>query len=359
MELNPHAWNKIANMVFIEQPVGVGFSTTSESIAYGDEQAAADNHRFIVGFLQRFSSFNSTDFFITSESYGGHYLPTLAREIMKRGDIPNFKGFAVGNPLTFMPYRNFGQYGTAYGHQLLPKPLWDSYIKAGCKDAWPAPPSCGNLTEKMDQLLSGFDAYALDFPVCSSSSLAAGRLERFMLMRAIRAANARSAGSANPKGSVAGYFPDDYEPCAENWETTYLNRADVRKAIHADGIPLSTPWSMCSDSVSQAYNGTDVNQPMMPIYKYLISQKGLRLMVYSGDDDSVCATLGSQQWIWDLGLKVLEPWTPWKVEGQVAGFVTQFDGLTFVTAHGAGHMVPATRPAQSLQLMRNFLSDSW
>ena len=64
-------------MVFIEQPVGVGFSTTTEAkIAYGDAQAAADNHRFVVGFFERFSNLAKQDFYITSESYGGHYMPT-------------------------------------------------------------------------------------------------------------------------------------------------------------------------------------------------------------------------------------------------------------------------------------------
>ena len=39
----------------------------------------------------------------------------------------------VGNPLTYMPYRDYGMYGTFAGHNLLPKPEWDSYLKAGCR----------------------------------------------------------------------------------------------------------------------------------------------------------------------------------------------------------------------------------
>jgi carboxypeptidase C (cathepsin A) len=37
----------------------------------------------------------------------------------------------------------------------------------------------------------------------------------------------------------------------------------------------------------------------------------------------------------------------------------QWEGLSFVTVHGAGHMVPATRPAQGLLLLKNFLADVW
>ena len=44
---------------------------------------------------------------------------------------------------------------------------------------------------------------------------------------------------------------------------------------------------------------------MTPYYNYLIDGKfGLNLLVYSGDDDDVCATVGTQSWIWDLGYKV-------------------------------------------------------
>lgn len=90
----------------------------------------------------------------------------------------------------------------------------------------------------------------------------------------------------------------------------------------------------------------------------------------SGDDDSVCATLGTQQWLWDAGMAVKEPWAPWYMKDgpgcpdgpackQIAGYSVVFDGLSFVTVHGAGHLVPATRPAQGLQVLRDFLADKW
>ena len=44
---------------------------------------------------------------------------------------------------------------------------------------------------------------------------------------------------------------------------------------------------------------------------------------------------------------------------QYAGYVTKFEGLTFATVHGAGHLVPATRPAEGLQVLRNFLAGTW
>ena len=355
LEMNDFAWNKAANMVFIEQPVGVGFSTVDGgTINYGDEPSAQDNYKFVTGFLEKFGAFNKTDFYISSESYGGHYMPTLARELVTQGGVPTFRGVFLGNPLTWMPYRNYGQYGTAYGHQLLPKPLWDQYTASGCRTSFPPSDRCNTITGAMDKILAGFDAYALDFPVCLDPALAAGRDERFVMAKMIHKAN---HGAAARDGA---YFPADYAPCSSDYATTYLNRADVQAAIHA--VKPSKGWASCSDAVGSVFNATDVNQPMMPVWKEVVAKApALKIMIYSGDDDSVCATLGTQQFIWDLGLKAApgsKSWDPWLTEeGQTAGFLTKFQpNFSFATVHGAGHMVPSTRPAQSLTLFHRFLA---
>jgi serine carboxypeptidase-like clade 2 len=74
---NPFSWNLVANMLYIEQPAGVGFSYSENSKDYntGDQQAAADNYQVIRQFLERFPERQSNDFYISSESYGGHYMP--------------------------------------------------------------------------------------------------------------------------------------------------------------------------------------------------------------------------------------------------------------------------------------------
>jgi carboxypeptidase C (cathepsin A) len=74
---NPYSWNKLANMLYIEQPAGVRFSysETDEDYNVGDAQAAADNYKLIRKFFERFPERRSNRFFISSESYGGHYMP--------------------------------------------------------------------------------------------------------------------------------------------------------------------------------------------------------------------------------------------------------------------------------------------
>jgi len=372
---NPHSWNKVANMIFIEQPAGVGFSTVSGPMNYTDAQAATDNAAFLRGFLQTYSFYNTSDLYLTSESYGGHYLPTLAKEIVEDsgscvsdadcpssyclndpsktapyychsgtgGWKPNFKGFMVGNPLTYMPYRDYGMYGTYAGHNLLPKPEWDAYLKAGCREN-DSSDTCGALMQKFDALTAGMDPYALDFPVCTTDAMA-GRHERHTLLKAI--------------GKLGEYFPQTYTPCDTNWGTDYLNTPAVQKALGVDG--LNVTWSECSDAVGNQYSQEDTITAMMPVYKWLVSNAPqLSILVMSGDDDAVCATLGTQQWVWDMGYEVADQWAPWKMDGQVSGFRVSFgkDGSAFslVTVHGAGHMVPATRPAQGLQVFSNYLA---
>lgn len=73
---NPYSWNKLANMLYVEQPCGVGFSySKSSEYTTGDSQAAADSYELILGFLERFPETKGNDFYISSESYGGHYMP--------------------------------------------------------------------------------------------------------------------------------------------------------------------------------------------------------------------------------------------------------------------------------------------
>ena len=227
---------------------------------------------------------------------------------------------------------------------LLRLPLIPHPRQAGCRTD-DSSDTCQDLMNKMNDLTSGMDPYAIDFPVCTTAS-ATGRHERHTILKAMR---------------VGNYFPESYTPCDANWGTTYLNNATVQKAL---GVKGKVVWGECSDTVGNHYSQTDVAKPMMPYYDWLIKNAPhLRILVYSGDDDAVCATLGTQQWVWDLGQPVSSEWAPWKMNGQVTGFHVSFgvngSAFHFATVHGAGHMVPATRPAASLQVLENFLQAKW
>lgn len=105
---NDYAWSKVANMLYVSQPKGVGFSYCPDgerACQNNDVSAAQDAYEFFVNFFERFPSLKKNDFYLTAESYGGIYLPMFMDEIDRNGGVPNFKGAAIGD----------GCWGTAVG----------------------------------------------------------------------------------------------------------------------------------------------------------------------------------------------------------------------------------------------------
>jgi carboxypeptidase C (cathepsin A) len=346
---NAYAWNQIANMVFLEQPVGVGFSYSNVKDDYriGDKQAAQDNLATILAFFEKFPHFNHTELYITSESYGGHYMPTWADAIINYNDAQefpqnriNFKGFAVGNPYTDY-YSGVGaQMETYWGKQLLPKPLWDNYIANGCTDPVQLfnNSACSLLLLDFNKKIGNLNPYALDYPVCLTSQ----------------------------QRTIHQFLFEDltdlpYEPCEDNYATSYLNQMDVKTAIH---VKTDIAWEECSRTTK--YKLADKLIPMEHYYRTILNSKShpdLRVLVYSGDDDGVCGTIGTQRWIYDLGFSVSSLWDTWyNKDGQTAGYVTKFNTplskdsrFAFMTVHFAGHEVPTYKPKEALELFKKYI----
>ena len=92
-----------ANVLFLESPAGVGFSYSNRTSDYdtsGDRRTAEDNYKFLVHWLERFPEYKDRDFYISGESYAGHYVPQLAHTILYYNNkanktIINLKGILV------------------------------------------------------------------------------------------------------------------------------------------------------------------------------------------------------------------------------------------------------------------------
>jgi carboxypeptidase C (cathepsin A) len=355
LSFNENAWNTIANMVFIESPTGVGFSYGSDPNDYyaDDTQTALDNYHLIQAFLNRFPHFKDHSLYITSESYGGHYMPTLAKRIVDEntaGANPhlNFKGFAVGNPYTTVYSGESAMFDTFWGHQLVSKQSYEEFLRLCYSNQTENQDECYNSADKLFEEVGDFNPYALDFPVCSTP-VKYGRRQRQWFRRSLHAQR-----SDTQKATTRELSSDAYEPCTSNYAVTYLNRDEVKDAIH---VTSNIAWEECSRVMHYNYSDSDIS--MTPIYNYLIDGNyGLDILVYSGDDDSICATIGTQDWIWDLGYNISgTPWSTYTVGGQTAGFLTKWTNtkLAFLTVHGAGHEVPAYRPDVALDLWTKYL----
>ena len=103
---NPFSWNKNANVIYLEQPAGVGFSTAAKEVGYstGDNETALENYQFLEGFFEEFPQYAQNDLWVTGESYGGVYIPTLTYNILTGTSTQlraSLKGIMIGNPIIY------------------------------------------------------------------------------------------------------------------------------------------------------------------------------------------------------------------------------------------------------------------
>jgi len=366
---NPYSWNKISNMLFVEQPAGVGFSYSNDAADYhtGDTQAVIDQFGLIKAFFDKFPERKPNEFYITSESYGGHYMPQLALLIAKEDTLNeiNFKGFAVGNPWAY-PAFDWPAFNEMYYYRgLLPQPLYDRWLDHNCNTIDRDEVRCDTIeTEIYYKPGVGINPYALDYPICIDYS----NSEKYEFL----SSNGKTSLSS-PQGSKLLEIAnpnlkkrlDAYEPCAYDYFAEYLSRNDVQEAINA--VPTDV-WEICSDEIFYGWDKTYWDN-QIDYYKELVhGNYDLKMLVFSGDDDGVCPTIGTQKWVFrKLGVSPTETcsWAIWEVNGQTAGYITEFNvkpragSFVFATVHGAGHEVPAYKPAEAFDLWERYLSGNW
>jgi len=75
--LNPNSWNSFANMLYVDQPIGTGFSFGTDS-ATSTVTAAPFVWKLLQAFYTQFPTYENHNFGLFTESYGGHYGPEFA-----------------------------------------------------------------------------------------------------------------------------------------------------------------------------------------------------------------------------------------------------------------------------------------
>lgn len=74
--LNPYSWNEYANMLYVDEPIGTGFSYGNDTVV-GTVSAAPFVWKLIQAFFAHFPEYECRDFGLFTESYGGHYGPGI------------------------------------------------------------------------------------------------------------------------------------------------------------------------------------------------------------------------------------------------------------------------------------------
>jgi len=377
LQVNPYAWNLNTNVVYLESPSGVGFSTSQTLSDYvtGDAQTAQDSVVFMQQFLMKYPQYQSAPFWITGESYGGHYVPNLAKAILQAnaaGGQPkiNLVGFQVGNAWTDATIDNEGAVDMWWSHAVISDETYKGFYahcdfsNIGPLESNGAPqsgdPLCDQYQAQADKDMTDVNIYQLYYDVCMDSEYN----EVTKLMDSVAAANPMSPftkatsqrRSHRNDGQLGDQMPDP-DPCVENHLTNYLNIPAVQQAIHA----VPTSWAMCSDKVD--YSRTDLLASMLPVYQWLLTNSTIRMLVYSGDIDGIVPVTGTRTWLAALNMTITDTWRPWfDSESQTGGWTQAYKwgtnptGLTFASIRDAGHMVPWCQPGRSLDLFSRFIN---
>ncbi|OEL26126.1 Serine carboxypeptidase 24 [Dichanthelium oligosanthes] len=323
--------NGVANMLFVEIPAGVGYSYSNTTLDYyntGDQRTTGDAYTFLVNWLEKFPEYRDRDFFITGESYAGHYIPELANLIVSKNRATNatnvkLKGVAIGNADLDDNLTLRASFDYYWMHAMISSKAYRA-IKDNCGFNGTYTKDCQNAMNLATQEKGNVDDYDIYAPTCHDAS-------------------------NSSKSSYSLVFGD---PCTNHYVSSYLNRPEVQKALHANTTGLDYPWMDCSEHVLN--NWKDSPETMLPSIKKLISS-GIRIWLYSGDMDAVCSFISTQYVLDILGLPIETSWRPWRIDNEVAGYVVGYKGLVFATVRGAGHMVPYYQPRRALALFSSFL----
>ncbi|KAI3973635.1 hypothetical protein MKW92_027367 [Papaver armeniacum] len=368
LKFNDYSWNKgkshlmpynylpykikKANLLFLESPVGVGFSYTNTSAdikSLGDSVTAKDSYTFLLNWFERFPHFKSHDFFLAGESYAGHYVPQLAERIFdankkaSKKNYINFKGFIIGNALLDDATDQKGMIDYAWDHAVISDRVYNDIKKTCNFSQSPVSNECDTNLNKYFDVYDLIDMYSLYAPSCVNGTSTKRQLRKI------------EGIAPQAFAKFAGWHkrPAGYDPCLSSYSTVYFNRPDVQKALHANVTKIPYPWTHCSDNIT-FWN--DAPASTLPIIKKLV-QGGLRIWVYSGDTDGRIPVTSTRLSLNKLGLKIKEEWTPWYTHKEVGGWTIIYDGLTFVTIRGAGHQVPTFKPRQALELISHYLAN--
>ncbi|KJE96178.1 hypothetical protein CAOG_08988 [Capsaspora owczarzaki ATCC 30864] len=383
---NPNSWNKIANLLVVESPSGVGFSTSQNTADYntGDVQTAQDWLAFLLIFLAKYPQFANRPFHIAGESYGGHYIPQLAKAILDSnaaGINPkiNLVSYMAGNPWTDTTIDNMYTAQSWWARAINSYETWNGmatycdFGKIGPLAALevaqynaPDPLKCQKFVTASTNEMGNIDIYEIYQDVCLAGP--DGRVGA----RNNHGAHLLKALAKGPDAhlTILGHLgrrileaeksrpqklrrDPPVEPCIDDFVQTYLNRADVQAAIHAP--TLSYGWMDCSNIVNYSYN--DLLASVLPLIQTL-TKSGIRMLMYTGDHDGIIASLATTTNVRALNLTVVQNWRPWiGSDQQVAGFVETYNGMTLATVRGAGHMVPYIQPARAFDLFSRWVNN--
>ncbi|KAG1825608.1 Alpha/Beta hydrolase protein [Suillus subaureus] len=339
--LNSYSWNNLSNMIYIDQPIGTGFSYGFNIVNSTDAAAPYVWTAFQVLFeSQLFSKYASREFIFAAESYGGHYGPSFVTYFEEQNAliaggaidvVPIFVSALMINngwfdPLTQMiAWLNFATYAPGYG-QLQPdevlKNMSDAlYGSNGCIAQEKACYAAGNSTSS-NKICQDADDYCIDnlyYPAVEGYD-----------QNDLR------------QNSSALFLPEYY--------VDYLREKHVMKKIGAE-----VKYEECANAPMKQFAKTgDDARTWLPQLSAL-ANSGMKILIWAGDADINCNWLGVHASVLAMdwyGNETLHntPFTNMTINGTPVAAVQNVDNFSFARVYAAGHLLPAFQPQTALEI---------
>jgi len=339
-KVNPYSWTSHANVLWIDQPAGTGFSYgDADDYDHNEQEVSDDLYHFLKDFFTTYSQYANLDLFIFGESYGGHYVPAVSFQIFtenqKDSSPLRLKGLGIGNGLTdpmiqFQYYAQMAMNNT-YGIKILNDDDYNYMMHTNYK--------CIDLIKECQGTTSTCDDAQY---YCTAVTMG------FFRKSGLNIYDIRS------ECGVSNNLCYDFSPINK-----FLNLNSTRQAL---GIRNeSKEWKECNFLINDDFMFDWMKNFQNKLVPLL--ESGIKVLVYAGDADYICNWMGNKAWA--LALK----WNgksrfnsakdkPWVVDGQEAGIVRSSGALTFVQVFDAGHMVPMDQPKVALSLLTTYLQQS-
>jgi len=325
LKMRQYSWNVEHNVMYIDNPVGSGYSFTDNKKGYArnEVEVGRNLHNALVQFFLLFQELQNNDFFVTGESYAGKYVPAVSHAIknynIKAKTKINLKGLAIG-------------------------------------DGW---------TDPENQLL--YSDYLYQLGLIDQNGKAEfqkyeQKAREFIKQKKFRKANEIIVILINSPNSLfhnlTGFeYFYNYLIVEDNinsdWMSEWIQRVDVRSAIHVG----NNSFHYKADIVHEYLTDTDMMRSVIDLLEDLVEH--YRVLTYNGQLDIVVAYPLTENYIqkmkWSGAYKFAKaPRKLWKVGNELAGYIKSVDNLTEVLVRNAGHLVPYDQPKWALDLITRF-----
>ncbi|KFK27798.1 hypothetical protein AALP_AA8G430800 [Arabis alpina] len=175
-----YSWTKLANILFLDQPVGSGFSYKRTPITdkSSDTLEVVRVHEFLRKWLDKHPEFFSNPFYVAGDSYSGKIVPALVQKISEENyrcckPPINLQGYVLGNPVTNIVEELNNRIPYAHGMALISDELYEA-MKKICKGNYVFGASrnteCLKLIEKFHKCTDNIHVYNILLSYCDMTS---------------------------------------------------------------------------------------------------------------------------------------------------------------------------------------------